>query len=66
MTDTAQTPEAVAMELYRKVIDADFSFDKPRVDREYILSTYSECLRAAKGTYKTDKQKEASPSVRRL
>ena len=47
MSDKPQTPEAIALELYAKVIACESKVQT----REYILSTYAECLKAAKGTY---------------
>ncbi len=45
MSDKAQTPEAIALELYLKVIACESKVQT----REYILSTYAECLRTVKG-----------------
>jgi hypothetical protein len=47
MSDKAQTPEAIALELYYKVIACESKLQT----RDYILSTYAECLKAVKGTY---------------
>lgn len=46
MTDKAQTPEAIAYNLMHDVMVSD---KRDAKDREYILSTYEECLKAAKG-----------------
>lgn len=69
-SDVAQTPEAVALELYRSIIDREcLANSSLKVDREYALSAYSECLRATKGTYKTKAEREkvdTRPLVRSL
>jgi hypothetical protein len=56
MTDIAQSPEAVAYNLFLKVLAAE---NNPKADREYYLSAYVQCLQAAKGNYETAEQKEA-------
>jgi hypothetical protein len=57
MADTAQTPEAVAFELLRVIAYAEskdigqqnMNFKKP--DRQWILDTYTECLKATVGEH---------------
>jgi len=62
MPDTAQTPEAVALELLRMVAAADkLSLSTTRnvgaeehATKQYILDTYAECLLAAQGRRKPE------------
>ena len=56
MADTAQTPEAVAFRLLQiiahaegKSIDENSRGQKP--DRQWILDTYTECLKATIGEH---------------
>ena len=49
MAEIAQTPEAVAHQLMTSILGNENSWKN---GRDYILSTYAECLRAASGDYK--------------
>ena len=67
MTDIAQTLEAIAWNLYKEVCLAEKK--QAGKDREYIFSTFSQCLKVAKGNY--DKKSffdavEPQPKVRHL
>jgi hypothetical protein len=55
MSDRAQTPEAVAYDLMYKVLAAE---SRECYDREYLLSTYEECLQAVQGEYTTIKSRK--------
>jgi hypothetical protein len=56
MADRAESPEGVAFDLLRIIATAENksfqhgSNDSEVADREWILDTYAECLRAAKGS----------------
>lgn len=48
MSDTPQTPEAVAFALMEKILGSEFP-TSPSPDRAKILSTYRECIAAVRG-----------------
>lgn len=52
MTDIAQSPEAVAHQLMSYVIQAEGKSIE-NTNRDYVLSTYAECLSAVTGNYKS-------------
>lgn len=70
MTDTPQSPEAVAFELYRLIAKNEHPTGKPiEADRAYILSTYAECLKATTGKYSPNSIASvgnAEPRIRKL
>ncbi len=43
------SPEKIAYTLFHDVLSAEGAYNGQRVDRAYILDTYAECLKAAKG-----------------
>jgi hypothetical protein len=51
-----ESPEAVALELFREVADAgskrirNIGTSYPAPDRKWIIETYAECLATVKGT----------------
>jgi hypothetical protein len=53
MTEKAQTPEAVAYNLMVSVMNAEKN--SPH-DKEYILTTYEDCIRAVRGNYTSTKE----------
>lgn len=67
MTEKSQSPEAVALELYNIISGKEHPIgNEDQMDREYILSTYSECLKATKGFYKSSKEKAEQRTQRAL
>jgi len=62
MSELAQSIEAVAYKLMEEVTTADKKWESR--DREYILSTYEECLKTVRGYSR--KKSERSPSIRSM
>lgn len=59
MSDTFQTPEAIAYQLMKDIMEMEYNNGTvKKQDRAYWLSTYAECLRKTKGLGdKTDAKK---------
>lgn len=48
---TAQTPEAIALRLYHDVLVAEGRATLAGNNKDYLLNTYQDCLRATKLLY---------------